>query len=113
MINELSDFYLKIKPIIDERGITPSILMRDLDIPSGQFSDWKHGHRNPGAQNIVKIANYLDVSTDYILGLTPVPNVKRLPDNANRLIEIFLSLSVDGQAVVLSSAVQEQRAEGK
>lgn len=111
MMNELSDFYARLKPILDERGITTSILTRDLEFTSGQFSDWKHGKRNPSTVNIAKIAKYLDVSADYLIGLSPIPNAERLPENASRLLDIFLSLGVDGQAIVLSAAVQEQREE--
>ena len=113
MMNELSDFYIRLRPILDERGITVTMLTKELGITTGQFSDWKHGKRNPSTTYIAKIAKYLDISADYMLGLSPVPNAQRFPDNAQRLIDIFMKLGVDGQAVVLSAAVQEQRAEMK
>lgn len=46
----------------------------DTDIPQSLISNWKKGIKTPSFENILKIANYFDVSADYLLGRTDVPD---------------------------------------
>lgn len=50
-----------------KRNIKPSKMMAELGFSSGLFSQWKSGKQNPSMEKIQKIANYLNVSTDYLL----------------------------------------------
>ena len=61
----------KILSLIKEKNITASKLSEDIDISSGLISQWKKRLQNPSFDVIVKIADYFDVSIDY------------LPDRAN------------------------------
>jgi len=38
---------------------------------------YKRGSKTPTAENLVKIADYLDVSTDYLLGRMENPKITR------------------------------------
>lgn len=57
-----------IMQILSERGIKPGTMMRELGFSSGLFSQWKAGTQKPSADKIQKIADFLGVSSDYLLG---------------------------------------------
>ena len=40
-----------------------------LNVQTSTLCEWLNGHNEPPIQAIVDIAKYLDVSTDYLLGL--------------------------------------------
>lgn len=46
----------------------------DTNIPQSLISNWKKGTKTPSFENILKIANYFNVSADYLLGRTDIPD---------------------------------------
>ncbi|MGN0605825.1 MAG: helix-turn-helix domain-containing protein [Oscillospiraceae bacterium] len=59
---------------LSKKSISPSKMMKDLGFSSGLFSQWKNGLQKPSMEKLQKIADYLGVSLDYILGRTNQPN---------------------------------------
>jgi transcriptional regulator with XRE-family HTH domain len=57
-------------------GMTSADLMRKTGMGSGQISNYLNGYGNMRADRLVVLANALDCSTDYILGLTNTPRRK-------------------------------------
>lgn len=62
--------------IIEEKGLTKSQVSKDTGISSGNISDWQNGRSMPTAIKLDVLANYLDVSVDYLLGRTEKPDLK-------------------------------------
>lgn len=60
--------------LMSERGISSKELSKQTGISSGNISDWKSGRSTPKADNLAKIADYFNVSVDYLLGRTNSPN---------------------------------------
>ena len=56
--------------------MTSADLMRKTGMGSGQISNYLNGYGNMRADRLVVLANALDCSTDYILGLTNTPRRK-------------------------------------
>ncbi|MBE7067678.1 MAG: helix-turn-helix transcriptional regulator [Clostridiales bacterium] len=59
----------RIKLILKESGKTQKGLANALNVQPTTLCEWLNGHNEPPMQAIVDIAVYLDVSTDYLLGL--------------------------------------------
>ena len=59
----------RIHVILKERGITANKLTREAGLNSSAMTQWKQGKSQPGVDAIVRIARYLKVSSDYLLGL--------------------------------------------
>ena len=53
--------------LMEERKITAAKLSKDLGLNSSAISEWKKGKSRPGTDAIIKIAEYLGVTTDYLL----------------------------------------------
>lgn len=70
-------FYERLKEICASKGVKITVLIDDLGMSSGNLSSWKKGN-TPRASTIDKIAEYLGVSVDYLLGRTddPLPKIQ-------------------------------------
>ena len=58
--------YLKIKELADIKGVSLAQIERDLNFSNGIISSWKNGRASQ--DKLAAIADYFDVSTDYLLG---------------------------------------------
>lgn len=61
------DFYNVIKQCCKQKGFTLSELVKALNLSTGMPSKWKKG-LIPNGETLIKLADYLDVSIDYLLG---------------------------------------------
>lgn len=57
----------RILKLLKERGITAKKLTDELELSNSAITDWKKGKARPSTDAIIKIANYFNVSADYIL----------------------------------------------
>ena len=64
----------------------------------------------PSIEKILPIAEYLDISVDYLLGREQIPS--SLSDLEKELIKYFRSLDNDGQTAILRAAKNEYQARG-
>ena len=58
---------LRIKEIRESKGISQRELARRLKLKQSSVSNYESGNREPSLEILVKIANILEVSTDYLL----------------------------------------------
>lgn len=65
----------KIKIVAKEKGIPVKKLLEDIGLGFNTMSNMKTSM--PKADNLAKIADYLDCSVDYLLGRTDVPEVNK------------------------------------
>jgi len=67
----------KFVSLLQERNISTYKLTKDSGIPNGMVNRWKNGVVMPSVENLIKLADYFGVSTDYLLGRTDKPEVNR------------------------------------
>ncbi len=63
----------RIKSISQIRGVSVKKVLSDCDVDKNIVNKLANG-KDTGTQTIVKIANYLECSADYLLGMTDNPN---------------------------------------
>ena len=61
------DFYDRIKYCCEQKEITLSEMVKTLELSTGMPTKWKNG-LIPNGETLIKIANYLNESIDYLLG---------------------------------------------
>lgn len=49
-------------------------IAQSVQIPLRTYQRYENGEREPNASAIIALANYFEVSTDYLLGITDNPN---------------------------------------
>ena len=62
-----------LKKLRKEKGISQLKLALDLNMSQNTISRYETGEREPGICELVKIADYFDVSIDYLVGRTQNP----------------------------------------
>lgn len=70
-------FSERLRSLMAKEKITNVALSRYLGIGETRISTYVRGKAEPCLQYLVMIAQYFDVSTDYLLGNTTVVKVKR------------------------------------
>lgn len=61
-------FYDTLKTLCDERNISPSKAATECGISRSTVTWWKQHKTNPNSEQLSKLANYFNVSIDYLLG---------------------------------------------
>ena len=65
----MSSFVQRLSELIENSGKQQNEICKDLGIYKQKFSRWKTGYTEPNLEDLIMLANYFDVSTDYLLGL--------------------------------------------
>ena len=59
----------RLKALRTEKGVGQNKLAKDIEVSNASISYWENGKQEPSAQALYKLANYYEVSVDYILGI--------------------------------------------
>lgn len=92
----MKDLYLcNLKKARENRGITQVRLSIELEIAQETISGYEIGRICPSIPMLLKIADYLNVSVDYLLGRTDndIPSRKNISSIENQLLFDFKNLS--------------------
>ena len=88
-----------LKKIRNKLDITQVKLSVEIEVSQETISAYEAGKTLPSAETLIKMANYLNTSVDYLLDLTdndlPVNNIKI--DKSDELLTIFNRLDNDGK----------------
>ena len=98
----------RLKLLRKELKKTQSDLANILGITVSAYGNYELGQREPDNANLVKLARYFNVSTDYLLGLSnersPQIQSSNLTPRESELLSVFNSLSPSEQGRVLGYA---------
>lgn len=67
---------MRLKELRKEKGLSQLKLAIELNTTQNTISRYETGDREPGIAELIKIADFFDVSLDYLLERTNSPNVK-------------------------------------
>jgi transcriptional regulator with XRE-family HTH domain len=62
-------FYERLKELRIEKGIGQIELAKAVNVSKGIISLWENGLREPKLSNLITLANFFEVSIDYLVGL--------------------------------------------
>lgn len=63
----------RIKALRELKGVKQADLAKELNVSQGTLSNWERGVHDPDNASLVELAEYFEVSTDYLLELTDDP----------------------------------------
>lgn len=96
------DFRQILESIMQERGITAYQIWKETKIPQSTIGKWRAGKGVPSSENAVKLAKFLNVSVDYLLGIEPNEKPTENLDGLKRhLLEITSDLTPDEEKKLL------------
>lgn len=58
----------RVDKIAKEKGLSFYVICNDLGLARSLFSDWKIGKSMPKTDKLIKIADYLGTTVEYIIG---------------------------------------------
>lgn len=67
--NRIYDISREIKRITKEDGITQKTLAQAIGTTCDCIGFWEHGRSEPSITEIIALAKYFGVTTDYLLGI--------------------------------------------
>ena len=68
---------MRLKELRKQKGISQLKLAIELNTNQNTISRYETGTREPGIVELINIAEYFNVSVDYLLGRTDNPNINR------------------------------------
>lgn len=71
---------------IQTKQLTAYKVAKETGISQGLMNEYKNGIKLPTLQNLLKIANYLECSVDYLLGRTNYPNLVQVDEKGNLIV---------------------------
>ena len=93
---------LRIMDQLQLQGKTEKELIRQLGMSNGTFSSWKYGNVKSYVTKIGAIAEFLDVTEDYLLeGIDSYVNKDTLTATEIKLIKIFREMGNEQQRVYM------------
>ena len=69
--------FVRLKELRKKKGISQLRLATDLNTTQNTISRYETGEREPGIEELIMIADYFNVSVDYLIGRTENPKMNR------------------------------------
>lgn len=93
-MNETNKFAERLEELRTANGIYQKELAIYLNVSIGTISNYENGIHQPDLNALCQLADYFGVSTDYLLGRTPIPfgskvNAKNETPHTKRLKRIY------------------------
>lgn len=82
-------FSTKLKALMAERGLTQKAFAAEMSIAVSTLGGYAQGTSEPDFATLVRIANYFDVSTDYLLD---VNSSTKFTEKEEEILRVFRSL---------------------
>ena len=96
---------MRLKEIRNKKKITQIRLSIAAEVSQETISAYESGKALPSAETLIKIADFLDVSIDYLLERTDNPLVNRsAKDEDNELLNIYHQMSKEQKKDIVTYA---------
>ena len=93
-------FAKKLKRLRFEKDITQDNLAKVIGVAQQTVGSWEKGKSAPSYEILGKIADYFNVTADYLLGRENANKNSSLSDEQELLLKDFDSLDSDGRKVI-------------
>ena len=88
----------KLRFLIEERNLTQKQIAQDLNIAPSTMGGYVQGRSQPDFDTLKVLAEYFDVTTDYLLD---VPTKKTNNKLENELLRVFRSISNEHKRIYI------------
>jgi transcriptional regulator with XRE-family HTH domain len=86
------DFTQKLSELMSKNNITAYKINKDVGISKTLVSDYQKGFKKPTIDNLVKVADYFNVSVDYLLGRDEIKKSSTEQVEDDDILEIVAKL---------------------
>lgn len=105
------NFGNRLEILIEENEISQKQLAQKLNIAPTTLNGYLHNYREPDFSTLIRFADYFNVSTDYLLGISEIkkPLIVPLSSDEQRLITVYRTLLPDKQSLLYEQGLLLQR----
>lgn len=95
----------RLKQLRKEADLNQHELAEKLGIQNHQISRYERDAGNPSVEILADMAQFFDVTTDYLLGLSDIPDPRPtdLSPNEREVVAMLRTLDADAQAQVVTA----------
>lgn len=106
-------FIDRIEKLLIDTDTSKKTMLNDLSLSINTFSNWKNRGTIPSGETLEMIADYFDVSVDYLLGKTddPTPSGTEMTEEEKNILGLLHKMSEDELKTVykIISAMAEEK----
>ena len=84
-------FAERLKSLRKEQNLTQQKIAEKLNISRGSYAQWEAQRTQPSSKSLETLANFFDVSTDYLLGNTDIKNQNQFDEDLEKSLDTFKS----------------------
>jgi len=92
---------IRLLELRNEKGLTQRQLAKVLNISQGTYNNWENGNTEPSIEQIIKLADYFDVTTDLLLGRTDDKTIERRDNASNEFLRLYNSSPQEVQQAII------------
>lgn len=81
---ETNIFGNRLRILLEEKDLEGKEFAKIIHVQPPTVSNWLNGNRFPNQDTLRKIADYFNVSVDYLLGRTDIRNINQMSGRTNR-----------------------------
>lgn len=82
----------------EEANIRQSELAKNLGLGRTTISNYENNYSSPDLETLIQIADFFHVSTDYLLGLSPVKNAAQyLQEDETKMLKYYRRLNSENK----------------
>lgn len=100
-------FTEKFMYLLQINNLTAYKVSKGTGISQGLMNEYKNGIKTPNIENLVKIANFLNCTTDYLLGRTDKPDMTITVNQTGEIIEASPINAINNAGQPLSEMTAE------
>ena len=99
-------FAERLRVLIEEKDVTQREVAEQLHIALSTLNGYVNGYREPDFITLASLSKYFEVSTDYLLGLSDIPNSTiNISDRKEQiLLHYYTNLNPQMQNLLLDQA---------
>ncbi|MEW5783651.1 MAG: helix-turn-helix transcriptional regulator [Bacillota bacterium] len=104
----------RLKKLRDEKGISQLELAKALNISNVMLSRYEKNKRSPDYETLNKLADFYDVTTDYLLGRTNSrnPQIQQLAADAQAAYENLPAEIYEHIKIIMQYFIDEEKKHG-
>lgn len=103
---------LRIQELREEKGLTQGNVAEAIGTSRTNIGRWEKGLNEPSYAFVVKLANFFDVSVDYLIGNdeernqspTPINTLSQLTDEERELLKFFRAIGKPARDAIFTTA---------
>ena len=95
---------INLKKLREEKKISQAKIASDLNFNKMTYCNWENEKRQPTIQNLCQLADYYNVSLDYLVGRNFNNEFGYLTNNEKELIAMFRQMNNDNQLMFYAEA---------